>query len=65
MLKPSRTAQAGSVSLLSSTAVHQVPGQCGERSGESGIGSGAVVSTGEPKVITESMCLPRRSAVVW
>ena len=34
-------------------------------SGESGIGSGALASTGEPNVTSESMPLPRRNAAAW
>ena len=34
-------------------------------SGESGIGSGAFASTGEPNVTSESMPLLRLKAAVW
>ena len=60
ILKARLAPQPGSDSLRSSPDSTMSLASRATTSGETGIGSGAVVSTGEPKVISESMSAPRR-----
>ena len=65
ILNPSRLNQPGIASLpISPLSIRPVASR-EAASGDSGIGSGARESTGEPKVTSESMPLPRRYAAVW
>ena len=64
-LNPSRLAQPGSASLRSTPVSISPAASRDAASGESGIGSGARESTGDPNVTSESMPLPRRYAAVW
>ena len=64
-LNPVRLNQPGTASLRNSPLSMSVAASRDAASGESGIGSGALASTGEPNVTSESMPLLRRNAAVW
>ena len=64
-MKPMRVAHFGSANLRSTPLSTNPVARRAATSGDIGMGSGAVVSAGEPNVTSESMYLPRRNAAVW